>query len=103
MLDFALSVLKGEGSPLVREPLSDKRTHGWERPYLGWSGGERCGVEQSGKQQRHEDGGHQEAQRRGCGEQLADRKNGAKRLGEIGRASNQRTSNEPDRCPDAEQ
>jgi CubicO group peptidase (beta-lactamase class C family) len=48
VLDFALNVLNGEGSPLVREPLSDKRTHGWERPYLGWSGGERCSPETIG-------------------------------------------------------
>ena len=48
VLDFALSMLNSEGSPLVREPLSDKRTHGWERPYLGWSGGERCSPETIG-------------------------------------------------------
>jgi CubicO group peptidase (beta-lactamase class C family) len=48
VVDFALSVLNSQGSPLVREPLSDKRTHGWERPYLGWSGGERCSPETIG-------------------------------------------------------
>ncbi len=42
VLDFATSLLNGEGSPLVRAPLSDKRTHGWERPYTGWSGGDNC-------------------------------------------------------------
>jgi CubicO group peptidase (beta-lactamase class C family) len=44
VLDFALDVLNGAGSPQVREPLGDRRTHGWERPYAGWSGGNRCGT-----------------------------------------------------------
>ncbi len=48
VLDFAMSLLNGEGSPLVRAPLSDKRTHGWERPYTGWSGGDDCSAETIG-------------------------------------------------------
>jgi CubicO group peptidase (beta-lactamase class C family) len=48
VLDFARSLLDGSGaSPdaitLMRAPLSDKRTHGWERTNLGWSGGDSCG------------------------------------------------------------
>ncbi|MCW5719761.1 MAG: beta-lactamase family protein [Devosia sp.] len=27
---------------LMRQALSGRRTHGWERPYEGWSGGELC-------------------------------------------------------------
>ncbi|MEJ6782683.1 serine hydrolase domain-containing protein [Aminobacter sp. Piv2-1] len=47
VLDFAQGLLDGSGaSPeaigLIRAPLSDKRTHGWEHPYAGWSGGDRC-------------------------------------------------------------
>jgi CubicO group peptidase (beta-lactamase class C family) len=48
ILDFAQGLLNGHGSPLLRTPLSDKRTHGWERPYAGWSGGERCSPETVG-------------------------------------------------------
>lgn len=28
--------------------LSEKRTHGWEKPYIGWSGGDRCGPQTIG-------------------------------------------------------
>lgn len=47
VLDFAHGVLTQTGVPaksveLMRTPLSGRRTHGWERPYEGWSGGERC-------------------------------------------------------------
>lgn len=48
VLDFAYSLLDGSGATadsiaLMRTPLSDQRTHGWERPNLGWSGGDGCG------------------------------------------------------------
>ncbi len=48
MLDFALGLLDGSGASkdaiaLMREPLSEKRTHGWEHPYQDWSGGGLCG------------------------------------------------------------
>ncbi len=44
ILDFALGLLDGSGASrnaiaLMRQPLSATRTHGWERPYKGWSGG----------------------------------------------------------------
>jgi CubicO group peptidase (beta-lactamase class C family) len=42
LLDFAHGLLSGKGDPLIRTPLGDKRTHGWERPYIGWSGGDHC-------------------------------------------------------------
>ncbi len=47
VLDFAHGALNGTTvSPatvtLMRTPLSARRTHGWERPYEGWSGGEWC-------------------------------------------------------------
>jgi CubicO group peptidase (beta-lactamase class C family) len=32
----------------MRTPLSARRTHGWERPYEGWSGGEHCGPDTIG-------------------------------------------------------
>jgi CubicO group peptidase (beta-lactamase class C family) len=48
VLDFAHGLLDGAGSPLIREPLSPRRTHGWEQPYEGWSGGERCTPETIG-------------------------------------------------------
>jgi CubicO group peptidase (beta-lactamase class C family) len=53
ILDFARGLLTGTGaSPeaiqLMRTPLSERRTHGWERPYDGWSGGERCSPETIG-------------------------------------------------------
>ena len=43
VLHFAQGLLSGEiGSRLIRTPLSDRRTHGWERPFDGWSGGDFC-------------------------------------------------------------
>lgn len=47
VLDLARGLLDGSGASertitLMRTPLSDKRTHGWEHPYAGWSGGDRC-------------------------------------------------------------
>lgn len=44
VLDFATTLLDGSNPdvPLMRTPLSDRRTHGWEHPYAGWSGGDRC-------------------------------------------------------------
>ncbi|GHA34726.1 esterase [Devosia pacifica] len=53
VLDFAEGVLNASRvSPatvaLMRTPLSDKRTHGWERPYIGWSGGGHCTADTIG-------------------------------------------------------
>lgn len=48
LLDFAHGLLNGKGDPLIRQPLGDKRTHGWERPYTGWSGGDHCSRETIG-------------------------------------------------------
>ena len=49
ILDFARSLLDGSvDATLMRTPLSARRTHGWERPYEGWSGGERCSPETIG-------------------------------------------------------
>jgi CubicO group peptidase (beta-lactamase class C family) len=47
VLDFAEGLLDGTGASkhsiaLMRTPLSDKRTHGWEHPYQNWSGGHAC-------------------------------------------------------------
>ena len=47
VLDFAHGLLDGSGASastidLIRTPLSAKRTHGWERPYIGWPGGDSC-------------------------------------------------------------
>lgn len=44
VLDFGKSLLDGSNPdvPLMRTPLSEKRTHGWEHPYTGWSGGDQC-------------------------------------------------------------
>jgi len=49
VLDFAHALLRdtGPGAP-IRTPLSARRTHGWERPYEGWSGGEHCTPETIG-------------------------------------------------------
>lgn len=49
VIDYAASLLEEDsaGSRVVRwmrEPLSDTRTHGWERPNPGWSGGTRCNA-----------------------------------------------------------
>jgi len=53
VLDFAQgalgsSVFSPETIDLMRTPLSGRRTHGWERPYEGWSGGEFCTPETIG-------------------------------------------------------
>lgn len=49
VLEFAHKLLVGKGaSALIREPLSDRRTHGWERPYEGWSGGSLCSSDTIG-------------------------------------------------------
>ena len=47
VLDFAEGLLNGRGASaqtikLIRTPLSARRTHGWERLYDGWSGGDNC-------------------------------------------------------------
>ncbi len=43
ILAFAAARLADTGpDALIRTPLSSRRTHGWERPYEGWSGGEYC-------------------------------------------------------------
>ena len=49
VLDLARGLLDGSGASertikLMRTPLSGKRTHGWEHPYAGWSGGDRCAA-----------------------------------------------------------
>jgi len=49
VLDFAQSLLDGSGGSeesirLMRTALSPRRTHGWERPYPGWSGGDKCSA-----------------------------------------------------------
>lgn len=53
ILDFAQGLLDGSGASaasiaLMREPLSERRTHGWERPYEGWSGGDQCSSQTIG-------------------------------------------------------
>ena len=53
VLDFASGLLDGSGATtgaiaLMRAPLSAKRTHGWERPYDGWSGGDLCSPDTIG-------------------------------------------------------
>ncbi|MGN6102578.1 MAG: serine hydrolase domain-containing protein, partial [Devosia sp.] len=49
VLAFARRLLDGTiDAKLMRTPLSARRTHGWERPYEGWSGGERCTAETIG-------------------------------------------------------
>lgn len=53
VLDFAQGLLDGSGASaeaiaLMRQPLSEKRTHGWERPYPAWSGGDLCSAETIG-------------------------------------------------------
>jgi CubicO group peptidase (beta-lactamase class C family) len=49
VLDFAQGLLDGSGASehviaLMRAPLSDERTHGWERARAGWFGGDRCSA-----------------------------------------------------------
>ncbi|CAN7664448.1 serine hydrolase domain-containing protein [Mesorhizobium sp. LjRoot246] len=51
VLDFAQGLLTGateRSIALMRTPLSATRTHGWERPYGGWSGGALCSPETIG-------------------------------------------------------
>ncbi|MBE7734128.1 serine hydrolase domain-containing protein [Devosia faecipullorum] len=49
LLDFAEVRLADAGpEALIRKPLSGRRTHGWERPYEGWSGGEHCSAQTIG-------------------------------------------------------
>ena len=49
VLDFAADKLVSAGpDALIRAPLSARRTHGWERPYEGWSGGEHCSAQTIG-------------------------------------------------------
>ncbi|WP_267549049.1 serine hydrolase [Rhizobium rhizogenes] len=53
VLDFAEGLLDGSGASaksiaLMRTPLSATRTHGWERPHEGWSGGALCSPETIG-------------------------------------------------------
>jgi CubicO group peptidase (beta-lactamase class C family) len=49
VLDFAHGLLtNGGGSTLIRTPLSGRRTHGWERPNDGWSGGDWCSEDTIG-------------------------------------------------------
>ncbi|MDB5586566.1 MAG: esterase [Devosia sp.] len=48
VLDFAQTLLNGQASPLIRTTIAGRRTHGWERAYDGWSGGETCSPETIG-------------------------------------------------------
>lgn len=49
ILDFAADLLAHRpAGAVIRTPLSEHRTHGWERPYDGWSGGRRCSPETIG-------------------------------------------------------
>ena len=49
VLDFAaVRLTDTDATALIRTPLSARRTHGWERPYEGWSGGEHCSPETIG-------------------------------------------------------
>ncbi|GLQ11007.1 esterase [Devosia yakushimensis] len=53
VLDFARGLLDGTGASaqsiaLMRQPVRGNRTHGWEKPYIGWSGGELCSPETIG-------------------------------------------------------
>ncbi|WP_316358295.1 serine hydrolase domain-containing protein [Devosia sp.] len=53
VLDFAHGALNGTtvspaAAALMRAPLSARRTHGWERPHEGWSGGGYCTPETIG-------------------------------------------------------
>jgi CubicO group peptidase (beta-lactamase class C family) len=46
VLDYATTLLDGTNKdvPLMRTPIRERRTHGWEHPYAGWSGGDRCNA-----------------------------------------------------------
>ncbi|MDB5529525.1 MAG: esterase [Devosia sp.] len=48
VLDFAQGLLGGAASPLIRTTISGRRTHGWERSYDGWSGGDNCSPDTIG-------------------------------------------------------
>jgi len=49
ILDFAAQKLAHAGpDALIRTRLSARRSHGWELPYEGWSGGERCSPQTIG-------------------------------------------------------
>jgi CubicO group peptidase (beta-lactamase class C family) len=49
VLDFAEGKLRTAGpDALIRAPLSARRTHGWERPYDGWSGGDAASAQTIG-------------------------------------------------------
>lgn len=49
ILDFAAQKLASAGpDALIRTPLSARRSHGWELPYEGWSGGEYCSPQTIG-------------------------------------------------------
>ncbi|MBZ9703404.1 MULTISPECIES: serine hydrolase domain-containing protein [unclassified Mesorhizobium] len=51
VLDFAQGLLDGASERSIapmRTPLSATRTHGWERPYDGWSGGALCSPQTIG-------------------------------------------------------
>jgi CubicO group peptidase (beta-lactamase class C family) len=53
VLGFAEGLLNGKGASqraiaLMREKLSARRTHGWEAPYDGWSGGDHCSPQTIG-------------------------------------------------------
>jgi len=49
ILDFAARKLAHAGpDALIRTPLSARRSHGWELPYEGWSGGELCSPQTIG-------------------------------------------------------
>jgi len=49
VLDYAQTLLNGAPeTEQIRTPISAKRTHGWERPYDGWSGGDHCNADTIG-------------------------------------------------------
>lgn len=49
VLDFAEGKLRTAGpDALIRTQLSARRTHGWERPYDGWSGGDAASAQTIG-------------------------------------------------------
>jgi CubicO group peptidase (beta-lactamase class C family) len=49
VLGYARALLDGTiDATLMRAPLSPRRTHGWERPYDGWSGGDHCSAQTIG-------------------------------------------------------
>jgi CubicO group peptidase (beta-lactamase class C family) len=49
VLDFAQGLLRGQGaSSLIRTTIAGRRTHGWERAYDGWSGGDNCSPDTIG-------------------------------------------------------